>query len=56
MSEAIVVALITGSGINPIPVIPITRRTPHSMARVAIYRVSGFFVFICNYLLLPFLQ
>ena len=32
----IVVAFMTGSGIKPIPVIPMTNKTPHNMASVAI--------------------
>ena len=51
----IVVALITGSGMNPMPVIPITNSTPQSMASVAMYRVFIVLCFIFRYLLLPFL-
>ena len=50
-----VVALMTGSGMKPRPVMPMTSRTPQNIARVAMYRVSNFCVFISNYLLLPFL-
>ena len=41
-----VVALITGRGMNPIPVAPMTSSTPQNMARVAMYRVSSLVFFI----------